>query len=165
MTPMAILPSALAGRFVGTMLLTTVMRGAGEMGLTRMDLPLLLGTTVTDSRRTAKAVGYVFHFLLGIGFAFLYAFCFFAIGSSSWWLGALLGALQAVFNGTVLVNVLLPVVHPRIGTPDSAASEISLLEPPGFLMLNYGRNTFLVTLLAHVAYGAIVGWAVRIPGA
>jgi hypothetical protein len=29
-------------------------------------------------------------------------------------------------------------------------------------MLNYGRNTFLVTLIAHLAYGAIVGWAVRI---
>jgi hypothetical protein len=28
-------------------------------------------------------------------------------------------------------------------------------------MLNYGRNTFLVSLLAHIAFGAIVGWAVR----
>jgi hypothetical protein len=29
-------------------------------------------------------------------------------------------------------------------------------------MFNYGRNTFLATVAAHVAYGAIVGWAVRI---
>jgi hypothetical protein len=29
-------------------------------------------------------------------------------------------------------------------------------------MRNYGRNTFLVSLVAHLAYGAIVGWAVRI---
>jgi len=28
-------------------------------------------------------------------------------------------------------------------------------------MLNYGRNTFLVTLLAHIGYGAIVGFMVR----
>ena len=35
------------------------------------------------------------------------------------------------------------------------------IEPPGFLMRNYGRNTFLVALLAHIAFGAIVGWAVR----
>ena len=27
------------------------------------------------------------------------------------------------------------------------------------MMLNYGRSTFLVTLLGHMAYGAIVGWA------
>ena len=57
----------------------------------------------------------------------------------------------------MLVNVLLPVVHPRMATPDTAANEITLIEPPGFLMLNYGRNTFLVTLAAHVVYGALVG--------
>jgi hypothetical protein len=144
------------------MVLTTLMSAAGEMGITRMDLALLLGTTVTDSRRKAKAIGYVFHFLIGLGFALVYALCLASVGWSTWWLGAFIGAVQAVFTATVLVNVLLPVVHPRIGTPDSGANDITLLEPPGFLMLNYGRNTFLVTLVAHVAYGAIVGWAIRI---
>ena len=62
-----------------------------------------------------------------------------------------------MFIGTVLVNVLLPVVHPRMATPDTAANEITLIEPPGFLMLNYGRSTFVVTLVAHIAYGALVG--------
>jgi hypothetical protein len=156
------LPSALTGGFMGTLVLTTLMRAAGEAGITRMDLALLLGTTVTESRRKAKAIGYVFHFLIGIAFALVYGALFASIGWSTWWLGALVGALQAVFTATVLVNVLLPVVHPRIGTPDSAANEITLLEPPGFLMLNYGRNTFLVALVAHVAYGAIVGWAIRV---
>jgi hypothetical protein len=85
-----------------------------------------------------------------------------AIGWSAWWLGALLGVVHAFFISTVLVNVLLPIVHPRIGTPDTAANEVALLEPPGFLMLNYGRNTFLVTLAAHVVYGAIVGWTIRL---
>jgi hypothetical protein len=69
--------------------------------------------------------------------------------------------LHAVFVGTILVNVLLPAVHPLMGTPETAANEIALIEPPGFLMLNYGRNTFLVLLAAHMAYGAIVGWVVR----
>ena len=50
----------------------------------------------------------------------------------------------------------------RIGTPETAANEIALIEPPGFLMLNYGRNTFLIALAAHVAFGAVVGWTVRI---
>jgi len=159
---MILLRSALAGGFMGTIVMTTLMSAAGEMGVTRMDFPLLLGTTVTDSRRKAKAIGYVFHFLLGLGFALLYALCLAAVGRSTWWLGALIGAVQAIFTSTVLVNVLLPVVHPRIGTPNSGANEITLLESPGFLMLNYGRNTFLVTFVAHVAYGAIVGWAIRI---
>ena len=67
-----------------------------------------------------------------------------------------------MFTSTVLVNDILPAIHPRIGTPDTAANELALIEPPGFLMLNYGSQTFLVTLIAHVAYGAIVGWAVRV---
>ena len=31
------------------------------------------------------------------------------------------------------------------------------LEPPGFLALNYGRRTPLVTLVAHAVYGLILG--------
>jgi len=154
--------SAIAGGFLGTLVMTTIMRGASELGLTRIDFALLLGTTVSDNRRKARAVGYVFHFILGIAFALAYAGFFAIVGRSGWLLGAGLGALQAIFNGTVLVNVLLPVVHPRIGTPDSAANEIALIEPPGFLMLNYGRRSFLVVLAAHIVYGAVVGWVVTV---
>jgi len=154
--------SALAGGVVGTLVLTTMTRAATELGMTRMDLPLLLGTTITDDRRRARAVGYILHFvacvLFGVGYGWLFA----VIGRSSWWLGAIFGALHAAFTSTVLVNVLLPVVHPRMATTDTAANEVTLIEPPGFLMLNYGRNTFLVTLASHVAFGAIVGGIVRV---
>jgi hypothetical protein len=153
--------SEISGGFVGTLVLTTVLRAATELGVTRMDLPFLLGTSVTDRRGPAKVWGYVFHFVIGLLFAIAYGGFFAAVGKSGWVLGALLGALHAMFMGTVLVNVLLPIVHPRIGTPETAADESALLEPPGFLMLNYGRNTFLVTLAAHIAYGAIVGGAYR----
>jgi len=161
MTPIG---SALAGGFVGTLVLTTVQRGAGELGLTRMDLPFLLGTSVTDNRRRAKVYGYVFHFVIGLLLALIYGAVLAAIGRTGWLIGAVFGALHAIFISTVLVTVLLPVVHPRIGTQDTAADEIALLEAPGFLMLNYGRSTFLVVLASHVAYGAIVGWAFRLPG-
>jgi len=159
---MTTLWSALAGGFVGTLVLSTVLRAASELGLTRMDLPFLLGTAVTDNRRRAKAWGYALHFALGLLFALGYAAIFAAVGVAGWRVGALLGALHAAFAGTVLVNVLLPIVHPRIGTPESAAHEIALLEPPGFLLLNYGRSTFALTLAAHIAFGAIVGWSVRL---
>jgi hypothetical protein len=154
--------SAVAGGFLGTLVLSTLTKAASEMALTRMDLPLLLGTAVTENRRKARAIGYVFHLLIGILFAMLYAGCFQIIGRSSWSLGALLGALHAIFTATVLVNVLLPIVHPRMATSETAADEIALIEPPGFLMLNYGRSTFLVNLAAHLAYGAIVGLVVRV---
>ena len=44
-----------------------------------------------------------------------------------------------------------------MGTGFTAAGSAPLLEQPGFLLLNYGRQTPVVTLVAHLAYGAIVG--------
>jgi hypothetical protein len=157
-----VIASALAGGVIGTLAMTTIIRAATELGITRMDLPLLLGTVASDNRRTARAIGYVMHFVLGVAFAEAYGGFFAIVGHASWRLGALVGALHAIFTATVLVSELLPVVHPRMATADTAANEITLIEPPGFLMLNYGRGTFLVTLVAHVAYGALVGLIVRL---
>jgi hypothetical protein len=148
---------AVAGGFVGTLVLTTTLRAGSELGLTRIDLPFLLGTAFTADRVRAKALGYLLHFLAGQIFAFIYFAVFSAIDRSGFALGALFGLLHGVFAGTALVNVLLPVVHPRMGTHVTAADSRPLLEPPGFLMLNYGRRTPLVGVLAHIAYGAIVG--------
>jgi hypothetical protein len=154
--------SAIAGGFLGTLVLSTIIKAASELALTRMDLPLLLGTAVTDNRRRARAIGYVFHLALGILFALAYAWFFRIVGRDTWWMGALGGALHAIFTATVLVNVLLPTVHPRMATTETAANETTLIEPPGFLMLNYGRTTFLVSLVAHIAYGITVALIVRI---
>ena len=148
---------ALAGGFVGTLVLTTGLRAATELRLTRIDLPFLLGTAFTADRTRARALGYGLHFLAGLGFAALYYLVFNAIGASSWWLGALLGLVHGAFAGSALVSILLPLVHPRMGSTLSAAQSRPLLEPPGFLMLNYGVSTPAVTLVVHFLYGAIVG--------
>ena len=148
---------ALAGGFVGTLVLTTGMRAATELRLTRIDLPFLLGTAVTADRVRARALGYVLHFILGLAFAGVYYATFEAIDEASWWLGATLGLLHGVFAGTALVNVLLPLVHPRMGTIFSDASSAPLLEPPGFLLLNYGASTPFVMIAVHAVYGAVVG--------
>ena len=47
-----------------------------------------------------------------------------------WPLGALFGLLHGIVSCTALVNVLLPVVHPRMGSALSAADSSPLLEPP-----------------------------------
>ncbi len=151
------LGAALAGGFVGTLTLTTILRMASELRLTRIDLPFLLGTAVTTDRLRAKAVGYVLHFAFGLLFALGYSTVFLALERAGWRLGAALGLVHGMFSGTALVNILLPVVHPRMGTPSSSIDAHALVEPPGFLMLNYGRQTPVVTLAAHVAYGALVG--------
>jgi len=60
---------ALAGGFVGTLALTTILRAASEFQLTRIDLPFLLGTAFTSDRIRAKAIGYGLHFVAGLVFA------------------------------------------------------------------------------------------------
>lgn len=148
---------AVAGGFAGTLVLTTMLRAASELKLTRMDLPFLLGTAVTADRTRAKALGYLLHFAFGQLFALAYYGIFVAIGHNGWWLGAVFGLGHGLFAGSALVNILLPLVHPRMGSPLTGAGTVVLLEPPGFLMVNYGLQTPLVSLLGHVAYGAIVG--------
>ncbi len=144
-------------------MLTTGLRAASELRLTRIDLPFLLGSALTDDRTRAKAFGYLLHFVAGLVFALLCFAVFAAIDEAGWALGALFGLVHALFAGSALVNILLPVVHPRMGTPVADAASVPLLEPPGFLMRNYGRSTPLVSLLAHVAYGAIVGGFASLP--
>ena len=149
--------TALAGGFAGTLVLTTALTGATELRWTRMDMPFLLGTAFTADRVRAKLIGYVLQFVAGLLFGLVYYAVFVAIGHASWRLGLLFGVAHAVFVGTVLVNVILPVVHPRMATFYSAANSEGLLEPPGFMLMNYGQATPIVTLLAHLLYGVIVG--------
>lgn len=155
---------AVAGGFVGTLVLTTGMRAATELRVTRIDLPFLLGTAFSADRARAGALGYALHFAFGLLFAGPYLAVFETLGEAGWWLGALLGVLHAAFAGTALVGVLLPLVHPRMGSTFSDAASAPLLEPPGFLLLNYGRRTPLVMLAVHVAYGALVGAFVAASG-
>src|SRR5215208_5139635 len=129
-----------------------------------MDIPFLLGTAVTADRVRAKAAGYALHFVFGLVFALVYFAVFAVIDRSGFLLGAGFGLVHALFAGTALVNILLPAVHPRMGSGFDAAGSSPVLEPPAFLLLNYGRQTARATLPAHLAYGAIVGGFVSLAG-
>lgn len=156
--------AALAGGFVGTLVLTSAMRGATALQFTRMDLPLLLGTVLTANRRAAKVTGYLLHFSFGLGFALVYWAVFAAIDHAGFLIGALFGGVHALFAGTALVGVLLPAIHPRMSHDLTAADTNPLIEAPGFMLMNYGRRTPLVAVAAHIAYGAIVGGFVGLAG-
>ena len=153
---------ALVGGFAGTLVLTTALSGASTMRFTRIDLPFLLGTVFTRNRAHAKVVGYALHFVFGLIFALGYYGVFVAIDRAGWIPGLIFGFVHGLFAGTVLVNVLLPAVHPLMGSDYSAADSAPFLELPGFMMLNYGRTTPIVTLLGHMVYGAIVGECIKL---
>jgi hypothetical protein len=141
---------------VATTTLTAVMIVAQLAGLTRLDLPLLLGTIVTEDPDRARIAGFFMHLVIGQGFAFGYAASFSLLDRATWWLGGLLGLLHVAVALTVLVP-LLPGVHPRIASDRAGPSSTAALEPPGLLGLNYGVQTPLVAVAAHVAYGVALG--------
>ena len=152
-----ILWGSIAGGFIGTVILTSGLRVSQEVGWTRMDLPLLLGTVFSSDRSRASVVGYALHFANGLLFSLGYAGIFYAVGRAGWDLGIALGAVHGLFAGGGLVTVLLPAIHPRMGTHWTDSEETPILEQPGFMLHNYGRATAVVTFAVHVAYGAIVG--------
>jgi hypothetical protein len=141
---------------VATTALTAVMIAAQLAGLTRLDLPLLLGTIVTEDPDRARIAGFVIHLVIGQGFAFGYAASFALLDCVTWWLGGLLGLLHAAVALTVLVP-LLPGIHPRIASDRAGPSSTAALEPPGLAGLNYGARTPLVAVAAHLAYGIALG--------
>ncbi|MDP8927231.1 MAG: hypothetical protein M3O70_01270 [Actinomycetota bacterium] len=149
--------AALAGGFVATVLLTSGMRAATALQLTRIDLPFLLGTAFSTDRRKAKVVGYLLHFSFGLLFSLIYYVVFVAIDHAGFLLGGLFGIVHALFAGTALVSILLPAVHPRMAHDLTAAHSAPLVEPPGFMLLSYGRRTPLVAIATHIVYGAVVG--------
>ncbi len=141
---------------LSTALLTALMTVAQLSGMSRLDLPLILGTVVTPDPDLARAAGSVIHLVIGQCFALGYAATFALLDRASWWLGALLGLLHGVVAMTVLVPVLVGV-HPRMASERAGPTSTAVLEPPGLLALNYGAQTPVVALAAHLAYGTALG--------
>jgi hypothetical protein len=141
---------------LATTVLTALMISAQLGGLSRLDLPLILGTVVTRDPDRARAVGFLIHVVVGQVFAFGYAGCFALIGQATWWLGGMLGALHGVVALTVLIPLLVGI-HPRMASNRAGLESTAVLEPPGLLGLNYGPQTPLVTFTAHLAYGIALG--------
>lgn len=142
--------------FVATVVLTGIMSGSQALGLTRMNIPFMVGTMVTPDRERAKVVGFGLHFLNGWLFAAIYCATFQSWRRATWWLGAAIGLVHALF---VLVTAmpLLPSMHPRMASEDQGPSPTRQLEPPGNLALHYGVQTPASVIIAHVAYGGIIG--------
>jgi hypothetical protein len=147
--------------FVATIALTALMAGSQGLGLTRMSIPFLLGTIVTPNRDRALVVGILFHVVNGWAFAFLYAAMLESMNASNWWIGAGIGLAHALFVLAVGMPIL-PGMHPRMVSEYYGPTPNRRLQPPGFLALNYGRRTPIVTVAAHIVYGAIIGGFYRL---
>ena len=149
-------PGILLWGVVATVALTTLLSLSPGVRLTRISIPFLLGTILTPNRDRALVVGAAFHVLNGWAFALLYAAMLESLGRTGWWLGAGIGVAHGLFVLAVGMP-LLPGFHPRMVSEYFGPTPNRRLQPPGFLALNYGRGTPIVTLAAHGLYGAIIG--------
>jgi hypothetical protein len=142
--------------FAATIVLTAVVSGCQGAGLTRMNLPYMLGTIFTPNRDRAKVYGVLVHLLLGWLFSLVYVAAFHESGLFNWWFGASIGLV----HGSFVIGVGMPVLpgmHPRMASETQGPTAVRQLEPPGFLGRNYGIQTPLTTLAAHAIFGAVLG--------
>jgi hypothetical protein len=148
--------------FVSTMVLTTLMSAGQGLRFTRMSLPFMLGTMFTGDRDRAKLVGFLLHLANGWAFSLLYVAAFHSWRLATWWAGAAIGLVHALFVLTAGLRIL-PGLHPRMASEAQGPTVTRQLEPPGFLALNYGVRTPILTVVAHVVFGAILGAFYRLP--
>lgn len=142
--------------FASTTILTTLMAGSQGMHITRMNIPYLLGTMITPDRDRAKVVGIAAHLLNGWIFSLFYIALFHAWGGPTWWKGAAIGLVHAMFVLVVMMPAL-PGMHPRMASERGGPTVTRLLEPPGFLALHYGRRTPISVIVAHLVFGIVLG--------
>src|SRR5206468_8570749 len=117
--------------FVATVTLSGVMVAGQLAGLSRMDLPLMLGTILTPESDKARLTGVAAHLVNGQIFALVYAAAFAHIGRASWLIGAGFGLVHGLAALTLIVP-LLPAVHPRMASERSGPALDAVLEPPGW---------------------------------
>jgi len=150
------LQSILLWGFAATIVLTALTILGQSLGLTRIDLPFIIGTMFTANRDRARFAGTMIHLVNGWLFAILYALFFEYMHAATWWFGALIGAAQGLFVVVALLPVL-PGIHPRMVSDFGGPEPTRLLEPPGFLARNYGRSTAAVLVVTHAVYGLVLG--------
>jgi hypothetical protein len=142
--------------FAGTVVLTTLLAGSQGLGLTRMNIPYLLGTMFTPDRDRAKIYGVLVHLVNGWIFSLIYVSALHVTGLFTWWFGAAIGLVHGSFVIAAALP-MMPGIHPRMASETRGPTVVRQLEPPGFLGQNYGIRTPVSVLVAHVMYGIVIG--------
>jgi hypothetical protein len=101
-------------------------------------------------------LGTLIHLVDGWLFAFVYVAAFESWQRNDWLLGGGIGLVHGLAV-LIIAMPLFPAVHPRMVSQYFGPTPNRQLQPPGLLALHYGRRTPLITLVAHLAYGVILG--------
>lgn len=133
----AIITGALAG-FVATIGLDIVRLSGVSLGL-MPNLPPMFGSMLTGlppETSTSVTVGYIYHFLNGITFGIIYAVIF---GRIKWFVGIGYG---------LFIELGMMISPPMVMMA-------------GFFGLKMGYSILVVSLIAHIVFGAVLGLLVQ----
>ena len=142
--------------FVASIALVSTESIAQGLGLTRLNLPYILGSAFTPDRDRARALGIGMHIVMGWFFSLVYVIAMDFLGGPRWYRGAIVGLAHA-FSICIIGWQALPGIHPRMASETHGPSATRMLEPPGFMGLNYGVSTPVAVFVTHAIFGAILG--------
>ncbi len=166
----SLFPLALLGGLTGTVLVTALLRLAAALGVTVVDLPLLLGGVLSSDRSTVFGVGHAMFvvvgvFVLPLSLALLWPllpgdrFTF----RGALVKGALWGLVLSVFTGILLPLFGLLSKTPDVGFSDPGPFALALgVAGPAQLLLGTQLYSLTAALVAGMARGLqpldAVGW-------
>lgn len=153
----------LVGGAAGVVAMSMLMQMAVAMGMTRMQLPVILGSMITRDEDSAKRIGMMWHFVNGLIFGLIYAGVWKAFDitghsvGTGLWVGALFGAVHGI--AFAMVMPMMSAMHPRAGGTLAAATPAGEVRLPSFGVggKNFGSMTPMGVLAAHVVYGLVWG--------
>lgn len=155
---------ALVAGFVGTAVMSTMMKMSGRMGMTDMPpMELVTGSMMSGDPDRAKQLGVGVHWIMmgTIVFGLGYAALFNAFDTASWLTGVAIGAVHGLAVGLVAMP-MMPAMHPRMTTEPAFAGTVDItgdrveLAAPGVLGSRWGGMTPAGLVMGHVVYGLVV---------
>lgn len=154
----------------GTIAMTAMMMMGTAMGMTRMNMGLMLGSMFARRRADAELIGWPMHLMMGLAFGFVYALLWWAFepaqASDAWWYGLIFGGVHGVV--AMVAMPMMSAMHPRTdgvpapgGAPPGDGESVSLPRF-GFGGTGFGPMTPLGIEVGHLIFGGVWGlvfWA------
>ncbi|HLY09498.1 MAG TPA: hypothetical protein VKW04_09370 [Planctomycetota bacterium] len=139
---------AINAGFVGATCMTFFMILMRGVGVTSMNLELMLGSMVTSETGMGSwLLGLFLHLFVGAVFGVIYGAIMEMLGRGGWAVGLAIGAVHTVLSGFILP--LIGAMHPLVRS--------GALAPPGIFASGLGAGAVVLFILLHLGFGATVG--------
>jgi len=134
---------------VAVAIMAVFMIIGNRMGMTRLDLFELLGSTVSSAHTTrSRLIGAMIHVMDGGLLAIAWAYGAAIVGWPANWASGLAWGV-ALWVLALLMMSSIGAVHPAIRKGEE--------EDPGTIAMNFGKMTPIGILLGHLVYGGVLG--------